>query len=158
MTIGTLDGAFMKNILKYCCVLIVVSYSHLAMANNALNIEQYKGKVVYLDFWASWCIPCRKSFPWMNEMQKKYGKDLAVIGVNVDQEKDLADQFIQETSPEFTIVFDAAGKLATEYQVAAMPSSFLLDREGKIVFKHLGFHTKKISLYETEIQQLINQQ
>ncbi len=158
MTIRKLDGAFMKNILKYLCAALIVSCSHLALASNALNIEQYKGKVIYIDFWASWCIPCRNSFPWMNEMQKKYGEDLVVIGVNVDQEKDLADQFIQETSPDFTIVFDATGKLATEYQVAAMPSAFILDRQGKIVFKHLGFHSKKKSLYETEIQQLINQQ
>lgn len=147
----------MKNILKYCCLFIVASYSHLAAANNTLNIEQYKGKVVYIDFWASWCIPCRKSFPWMNAMQQKYGDDLIVIGVNVDQEKSLADQFIQETAPKFKIAFDTKGALATEYQVAAMPSAFILNREGKIVFKHLGFHTKKIALYESEIEQLINQ-
>jgi thiol-disulfide isomerase/thioredoxin len=148
----------MKNILKYCCVVIVATYSHLALANNDLNIEQYKGKVVYVDFWASWCIPCRKSFPWMNELQQKYGKDLVVIGVNVDQEKSLADEFIKETSPKFKIIFDTKGELATEYQVAAMPSSFILDRQGKMVFKHLGFHEKKKSIYESEIQQLINQQ
>ncbi len=148
----------MKNILKYCCLFIVVSYSHLALANNALNIEQYKGKVVYIDFWASWCVPCRKSFPWMNDIQQKFEKDLVVIGINVDQEKSLADEFIKETSPQFKIIFDAKGLLATEYQVAAMPSSFILDRSGKIVFKHLGFHTKKQATYESEIQQLINQQ
>jgi len=92
----------------------------------------------------------------MNEMQEKYGKDLVVIGVNVDQEKPLAEQFIKETSPIFEIIFDAKGTLATEYQVAAMPSAFIFDKNGKMIFKHLGFHTRKKSLYESEIQQLIN--
>ncbi len=147
----------MKNILKYVCLVVVATYSHLVLAGNDLNIEQYKGKVVYVDFWASWCIPCRKSFPWMNEIQQKYGKDLVVIGVNVDQEKNLADQFIKETSPQFKIIFDTKGALATEYQVAAMPSSFIIDKKGNIAFKHLGFHTKKIASYEAELQQLINQ-
>lgn len=148
----------MKIILKCCCLIIIATCSHLVLASNELNIEQYKGKVVYVDFWASWCVPCRKSFPWMNEMHQKYGKDLVVIGVNVDQEKTLANQFINETSPQFKIIFDTKGVLATEYQVAAMPSSFIVDRQGKIVFKHLGFHEKKKSIYESEIQQLINQQ
>jgi thiol-disulfide isomerase/thioredoxin len=148
----------MKNILRFCCIAIVVTCSHLTFAADDFKVEQYKGKVVYVDFWASWCIPCRKSFPWMNDMQQKYGKDLVVIGVNVDQEKPLADDFIKETSPLFKIVFDTKGALATEYKVAAMPSSFILDRHGKIVFKHLGFHEKKKAIYESEIQQLINQQ
>ena len=147
----------MKNILK-CMVLFTAllgSYSHLAKADG-LDLKAYQGKVVYLDFWASWCTPCRKSFPWMSELQQKYKDDLVVIGVNLDQEKELADAFVQETSPEFKIIYDPEGKLATEYQVAAMPSAFILGRDGKIVIKHLGFHTKKIPTYESEIQQLIN--
>jgi thiol-disulfide isomerase/thioredoxin len=148
----------MKKFISYCVLFLIVIQSHLAFSSDKLQLSDYQGKVVYIDFWASWCIPCRKSFPWMNEMQQKYGKDLVVIGVNVDQERSLADQFIKETSPQFKIIFDTKGELATEYQVAAMPSSFILDKKGKVVFKHLGFHTKKISTYEAELQQLINQQ
>lgn len=148
----------MKNILK--CVLLLatvaINYPGFAKADVDLDLNSYRGKVVYLDFWASWCVPCRKSFPWMNELQQKYKDDLVVIGVNLDQEKELADAFIQETSPEFKIVYDPKGKLATEFQVAAMPSAFILDRDGKVVIKHLGFHTKKIPIYEQEIQQLIH--
>ncbi len=150
----------MKNILK--CVLLLavtlISYPSLAQADTKLDLNAYKGKVVYLDFWASWCIPCRKSFPWMNELQQKYKNDLVVIGINLDQERELADEFIKETSPQFKIIYDPNGTLATEFQVAAMPSAFILDREGKVVIKHLGFHTKKIPLYEQEIQQLIHPQ
>lgn len=146
----------MKPILKCTTLLFAILINYPALANEKFNLESYKGKVVYLDFWASWCVPCRKSFPWMNEMQKKYGNDLVVIGVNLDQEKKLADQFIKETSPEFAIIYDTTGKLATEYQVAAMPNAFILDRDGKVIFKHLGFHTQKISLYEEEVKQLIN--
>lgn len=148
----------MKNILK--CILLFAAFftSHPGFANSDsdLDLSAYKGKVVYLDFWASWCTPCRKSFPWMNQLQQKYKDDLVVIGVNLDQEKELAEAFIKETSPEFKIIFDPKGKLATEYQVAAMPSAFIVGRDGKILIKHLGFHTKKIDTYEAEIQQLIN--
>lgn len=147
----------MKYFLKYTVLFLLALQSSLAFSNDLLQLDQYKGKVVYVDFWASWCVPCRKSFPWMNEMQQKYGKDLVVLGVNLDHEKALADQFIKETSPQFKIVFDANGQLATQYQVAAMPSSFILNKQGKVAFKHLGFHIKKQSLYESEIQQLISE-
>lgn len=148
----------MKNILKCMLLLatLAISFPGIARADAKLDLAAYKGKLVYLDFWASWCTPCRKSFPWMNELQQKYKDDLVVIGVNLDQEKELAEAFIKETAPEFKIIYDPKGKLATEYQVAAMPSAFILGRDGKILIKHLGFHTKKIDSYEAEIQQLIN--
>jgi thiol-disulfide isomerase/thioredoxin len=123
-----------------------------------LDLSLYKGKIVYLDFWASWCWPCRKSFPWMNEMQKKIGKEnLVVIAINLDQERHLADEFIREFSPEFTILYDPQGALATEYKVAAMPSAFLMDRKGNLRFKHLGYHHNKISKYEEELQLLLQE-
>lgn len=148
----------MKIFIKTIIFLVgAVSYGVFA-ATDALDLSAYKGKVVYVDFWASWCGPCRQSFPWMNELhEQKAEQGLVVIGVNVDQERALADAFINELNPAFPIVFDASGTLATAYQVTAMPSAFIIGRDGKVRFKHLGFHKEKRSQYEQEIQQLLNE-
>lgn len=123
-----------------------------------LNLAAYKGKVVYIDFWASWCGPCRQSFPWMKGLHDAKAKDgLVIIAVNVDQEKKLADAFLSEFSPSFKIVFDPAGKLATEFKVAGMPSAYIIDRDGKPRFKHIGYHFEKREQYEQEIQSLLDE-
>ena len=123
-----------------------------------LNLSAYKGKVVYIDFWASWCGPCRQSFPWMTEMHNTKSKDgLVIIAVNVDQEKKLADEFLSEFNPAFKIVFDPAGKYATEFKVAGMPSAYIIGRDGKPRFKHIGYHAEKRSQYEQEIQSLLDE-
>jgi thiol-disulfide isomerase/thioredoxin len=123
-----------------------------------LNLQAYHGKVVYVDFWASWCGPCKQSFPWMKAMHEKYGKDgLVILAINVDQEKKLADTFLKEFSPAFPVVFDSTGTLASQFKVQTMPSSYLLDRNGKPRFKHLGFHDNKRALYEKEIHDLLSE-
>ena len=103
-------------------------------------LQPVEGKVVWVDFWASWCAPCRRSFPWMNAMHRKYAADgLQIIAVNVDKERQLADEFLKETPAEFALRFDPAGALAKEFGVQAMPSSYLLDGEGNIIERHFGF-------------------
>jgi len=134
----------------------LLAFSSILTHADTLNLDQYKGKVVYVDFWASWCGPCRESFPWMKKMQQQYGKDgLVIIAVNVDQDKKLADKFLTEFKPEFSVLFDKDGKLAEDFKVSSMPSSYVLDREGKPRFKHKGFHLDKQSQYETELNSLL---
>ncbi len=119
-------------------------------------LDKHKGKVIYLDFWASWCGPCRKSFPWMNKIQKKYKQQgFSVISVNLDANKDLAIKFLNETPAFFTVIYDPRGKLAKHFKIQGMPSSMLIARDGKIKFRHTGFFTKKISQYQQEIEQLL---
>jgi len=124
-----------------------------------LDLAAYKGKVVYIDFWASWCGPCRQSFPWMKAMHDKHGGDgLVILAINVDQEKAKADAFLAEFNPAFPVLFDARGELASRFKVQTMPSSYMLDRQGKPRFKHLGFHDNKRAQYEQEIRQLLAEQ
>ncbi len=119
-------------------------------------IKQYKGDVIYLDFWASWCTPCRKSFPWMNAMQKKYAdKNFKVISVNLDAKSSLSKQFLLDTPADFTVLYDPKGNLAAELKLKGMPSSFIINSEGKVVSAHMGFTEKKKIKYEQEIQQLL---
>ena len=145
----------MNKIAKWLGASLLALSSTLTHADT-LNLDQYKGKVVYVDFWASWCGPCRESFPWMKKMQQQYGKDgLVIIAINVDQDKKLADKFLSEFKPEFNVLFDKDGKLAEDFKVSSMPSSYVLDREGKPRFKHKGFHLDKQSQYETELNSLL---
>jgi thiol-disulfide isomerase/thioredoxin len=118
-----------------------------------LNLDQYRGQVVYVDFWASWCLPCKKSFPWMNEMHQKYkDQGLKIIAINVDEESADADKFLADTPAEFTILRDPEGKLAKQYKLVGMPTSLLFDTQGKLVSRHVGFKKSKIQSYEVEFK------
>jgi len=121
-----------------------------------IQLSDFKGKVVYLDFWASWCIPCRKSFPWMNDLEKRYGnKGFKVIAVNLDQEQEKAKAFLDKIPANFTVAYDPEGVSATVFKVKGMPSTYLIDRTGKIVFSHIGFREKEIPAMEQKIKQLL---
>jgi len=123
---------------------------------NALNLGDYQGKVVVLDFWASWCVPCRRSFPWMNEMQHKYADDgLVVIAVNLDNQASDAEAFLQHYPADFAVYYDHERQLAGQYGVEAMPSSFLVGRDGTVVERHLGFQSGKTEDYEAAIVALL---
>ncbi len=125
--------------------------------NQSFDINNYQGKAVYLDFWASWCVPCRKSFPWMNQLRKKYSEDdLVIIAVNLDKKKPLATEFLAENPANFSIIYDPKGLLAKHFHIKGMPSSVIFDRNGKPVKAHTGFFVKKIGEYEQEIQNVIN--
>ncbi len=141
--------------------LLVMQCSYLqakqAPSAKTFDIKDYQGKVVYLDFWASWCIPCRKSFPWMNKIRQEYSQDdLVIIAINLDKEWQLAQRFLEEYPANFEILFDPKGSLAKKYQIKGMPSSIIFNREGKPVSAHTGFFLEKIEQYDTEIKQLIS--
>jgi thiol-disulfide isomerase/thioredoxin len=119
--------------------------------------DAFKDKVVLVDFWASWCGPCGESFPAMEELQKKYGaQGFVIIAVNVDEKKSDMEDFLKDHHVSFIVVRDAKQKLVDKAGIATMPSSFLIDQHGKVVFAHSGFHgsaTKK--QYEQEIESLL---
>ena len=125
---------------------------------NTVSLSSLKGKVVYLDFWASWCTPCRQSFPWMNEMQSKYkDKGLVVVAVNLDKSKDLADEFLKQFHYSFTVAFDPEGHSAEHYKVMGMPSSYLIDRNGQLKMSHIGFRESDTDKLELKIRDLLKQ-
>ena len=100
----------------------------------------WRGQWVYLDFWASWCTPCRLSFPWMNQLQREWApKGLQIVAINLDSQRDKALQFLQRHPAQFTVLWDAAGHSAKAYDVQAMPMSYLIDTQGQIVSAHRGF-------------------
>jgi len=139
-----------------------VSFANTTSVNSqqALEkaLEQYQGQVVYLDFWASWCGPCVKSFPWMNAIHKKYEQQgFAVISVNLDANKKLAEKFLVKNPASFAVIYDPKGKIAKHFAIQGMPSSMLIGRDGEIKSRHTGFFTKKIPEYEKEIEKLLSE-
>ena len=116
-----------------------------------------KGKVVLLDFWASWCEPCKASFPIMDQLQKQYGsRGLVVLAVNVDEKQSDMRDFLKQNTVSFTVVRDAAQKLVAQAGITTMPSSLLIDGEGKVRFLHTGFHGEETrKQYEREIESLL---
>lgn len=105
-----------------------------------VSLRQWQGQVVLLDFWASWCTPCRLSFPWLGQMQARHGaRGLQVLGVNLDRRREDADRFLARTPAGFTLAFDPAGELPRRYAVKAMPSSLIIGRDGIVRLHHAGF-------------------
>jgi thiol-disulfide isomerase/thioredoxin len=119
-------------------------------------IKHHQGDVIYLDFWASWCGPCRKSFPWMNKIQSEHQSEgFTVISINVDSEQTLATEFLTNNPAKFTVVYDPKGELARFFKIQGMPSSLIIDKKGNIKYAHSGFYTERTSQYEQEIKQLL---
>jgi thiol-disulfide isomerase/thioredoxin len=142
----------MRRLTLFTSVLILSLQIGVASSEAQFDLTAHQGKVVIVDFWASWCVPCRRSFPWLNAMHDKYGRDgLVIIGVNLDQERAAADEFLAEYPPRFSIVYDKTKELAKEYGVVAMPSSYLIGRDGVIRKRHYGFKVKKQDEYEAAI-------
>lgn len=124
----------------------------------SLDLSAYQGKVVYLDFWASWCTPCRRSFPWLDAMQRKHGDaGFVVIAVNVDTERKLASDFLRQVPVGFKVAYDPKGELAAKWQLLGMPSSFMIDRDGKVRSRHEGFRGEQTAELEAQIVALLKQ-
>jgi len=138
---------------KLLLVIVLMTAVPSVSVAGDLDLEKYAGKVVILDFWASWCVPCRRSFPWMNEMQEKYAEEgLIIIAVNVDREVENAAAFLAEYPANFEIVYDPDAALAKEYKIQVMPSSFVIGRDGASIDRHSGFKVKKQDEYEAVIR------
>ncbi len=142
---------------KLLLAIVFLTFSPLPSVADDLNLEKHAGKVVVLDFWASWCVPCRRSFPWMNAMQDKYAQEgLVIIAVNVEREVENAAAFLAEYPANFEIVYDPDAALAKTYDVQVMPSSFVIDRNGEAIEQHSGFKVKKQDEYEAVIRSALS--
>ena len=156
-------------LIRYLLITVAVCFGSMATAavpeapnvklpglNGEIDLQTLRGKVVYLDFWASWCKPCVKSFPWMKQMKTTYASQgLEIVAVNLDKNRKLAEAFLEKVDVNFKIAFDPKGDSATAYKLRGMPSSYLIGRNGKLYATHIGFREKDKPKMEQAIKQLL---
>lgn len=129
----------------------------VATDDGQMPVSKFRGDVVYLDFWATWCGPCRDSFPWMREMQTKYrDKGLTVLAVSLDTDRVLARQFADELESNFIIGYDDSGSIADMFKVKGMPTSVVINRDGTVSEIHQGFNLTKLEEYEASLEKVLN--
>lgn len=125
-------------------------------AGAGMCSQQFLGRWLYLDFWASWCAPCRLSIPWMNRLQaRSESAGLQVVGINLDSHQARAMQFLSKTPASFTMLWDSTGKSARDFQVQAMPMSYVIDPLGRIVSAHRGFSEDTAPSVAWHIEQVL---
>lgn len=125
---------------------------------KVLDLKEYRNKVVYLDFWASWCPPCKQSFPVLNRLHSELkGQGFEVIAINLDENQTDASEFLASEPVNFSIFYDEEGKCPDAYQVAAMPSSYVIDKQGIVKKVYLGFHSENEAEIRSTISALLNE-
>jgi peroxiredoxin len=123
-----------------------------------VRLSEYRGQVVLINFWASWCGPCRQEMPHLDNIYRKYeALGFTVFGVNVEQDRKMADQVLRDIPVSFPILFDEENRVSQDYDVDAMPATVLVDRDGVIRFMHRGYKPGYEQEYEKQVKTLIRE-
>lgn len=116
----------------------IMDFSLKDLNGNNINISDYKGKKVFVNFWATWCPPCNQEIPYINQISKENQDEIKVITVNLGEEKDTVQKYIKQKGYDMTVLLDSNGDVADTYMIYSIPTSYLLDTNGNIVDKHTG--------------------
>jgi thiol-disulfide isomerase/thioredoxin len=123
-----------------------------------VRLSEQRGQVVMLNFWASWCGPCRQEMPLLDGISKKYSKmGFVLYGINVEQDNTDAKKMLKDLGTKFTILFDPESKLSSLYSVDAMPTSIMIDKKGKIRYVDRGYKPGDENIYRAQILELIRE-
>ena len=124
----------------------------------ALDLAKYRGKVVLVDFWASWCGPCKQAFPFMDQLSRQYrASDLVVITINEERRRAPGEVFLRQVKSHLPVIWDSSGAIGKAWAVNDMPTTFLFDRSGKVRYRHQGFFVEKSSEYRTQLDSLVKE-
>lgn len=144
------------SIVGAACLALPVFAGTTIHADRVVQLDEYHGRVVYLDFWASWCAPCQQSFPWMQMLKNTYEREgLTVVAVNLDRRRADADRFLSKEAVNFDVRFDPQGIMAEALEVKGMPTSIIIDRHGVMRFTHIGFRPIDASAYEAQLKSVL---
>jgi thiol-disulfide isomerase/thioredoxin len=129
-----------------------------ANGGGNLRLSEHRGEVILLNFWASWCGPCRQEMPLLEQLHQRYGQlGFSVIGVNVDQEPAKAEQLLRDIPVSFPVLLDNDGSVSASYAVSAMPTTILIDRDGNMRHLHRGYKPGYEETYEQQLKALIRE-
>ncbi|MGR6036045.1 MAG: TlpA family protein disulfide reductase [Candidatus Nitrosoglobus sp.] len=138
------------------CVLAPLGESE---QSEQVAISQLQGKVVYVDFWASWCTPCAKSFPFLNELHHEFNdQELHIVGINLDEKLSDAQDFLARIPASFDIMTDPHQQCAKSFDLKGMPSSFLIDKNGVIRYVHLGFRSGDAEQLRVQVEKILKEE
>src|SRR5262245_23098311 len=133
-------------------------FSLAARGGKTVNLAQYKGQVVMINFWATWCGPCRQEMPLLESIYKKYNKmGFTLLGVNVEPDPKAADGWLKATPVSFPILFDTKSEVSKMYEVAGMPSTVIVDRKGNVRVIHRGYKPGDENVYQDNIRKLVRE-
>lgn len=125
---------------------------------NNLRLSDYRGEVVLINFWASWCGPCRQEMPLLDELHNRYKSlGFTVLAVNVEENPGKAHKLIEDMQPGFPVLFDTTSAVSTRYDVVAMPSTVLVDRNGNMRYLHKGYKPGLEDIYLQQIRELVRE-
>lgn len=123
-----------------------------------LRLAEQVGQVIFVNFWASWCGPCRQEMPELERLHQKYAPlGFKVLAINLDEQSQPAEKFLDKLTISFPVLFDPENKVSRAYGVAAMPTSFLIDRDGRLRYLHKGYQAGFEKTYETQIKALVRE-
>jgi peroxiredoxin len=134
------------------------SFTLTTLAGQTSGLSAYKGQVVMVNFWATWCGPCQQEMPLLDQMYKKYKPaGFTLIGVNVDKETPPVKQLLERKPVSFPVLLDPANQVSKAYHVDEMPSSVIIDRKGQIRYIHRGYKPGDENDYQDRIRALIRE-
>lgn len=157
--------AFVRYSLVSLCLFSALSHAESAPdftlksdGGENLRLEEQRGKVVMINFWASWCAPCRQEMPILDELHDRYEKaGFTLWGVNVEQDPSAAQKFLDEVAVSFPILYDPTSKVSKTYQVSAMPTTVMVDRDGQVRYVNRGYKKGDEEKYRKQIKELIRE-
>jgi len=129
-----------------------------SMSGKNLKLSEYRGQVVMINFWASWCAPCRQEMPLLEDLYKKYkGLGFTLLGVNVEQDSSKASTLLRSIKVSFPILFDNKNTVSKMYKVLAMPTTIIIDRDGNMRYLHKGYKPGYEQEYRQQVRALIKE-
>lgn len=146
-----------ENSIKFVVVIVCCLFGQTSWSQS-LNLSDYKDKVLYVDFWASWCVPCRKSFPWLESMHEKYSESgLEIITISLDKKSEDMEKFLSNYPISFKNIHDPNQLIAANYKIIGMPTSFIYNKSGDLIKVHAGYREKDKAALENLIVEHLSQ-
>src|SRR5262245_11370008 len=153
-----LAGALAVSSMVGASASLAPSFTLPSRAGDNVSLDQLKGQVVMLNFWASWCGPCRQEMPLLDQMHKRYSAlGFTLVGVNVEANTADAERWLKDTPVSFPVLFDRESKVSKMYDVNAMPSTVFIDRKGNIRYRHRGYKPGDEGEYLNQIRALLKE-